>query len=165
MALIVRSGCCPSHFHASQSPLLSRPSFSLPLPRRRTRCRRRIAVRASSSDGSDDFSWRKFSLSVQHGSERALSNLREILKKETGFDVEGVGQQSTKVFNIVQDVARKSGDALVRFRMEKVPSLVDWNKWENWKVFFLAFSCQWHNSNCLVSDNLILKWVGLGSLC
>ncbi|KAM0951718.1 putative peptidase M41, AAA+ ATPase domain, ATPase, AAA-type, core, AAA ATPase, AAA+ lid [Dioscorea sansibarensis] len=133
MALTVRSGSCPSHFHASQSPLLSRPSFSLLLPRRRTRCRRRTAVRASSSDGSDDFSWRKFSLSVQRGSERALSNLREILKRETGLDVEGVGQQSTKVFNIVQDVARKCGDALVRFRMEKVPSLVDWNKWENWK--------------------------------
>ncbi|KAJ0982359.1 hypothetical protein J5N97_010614 [Dioscorea zingiberensis] len=131
MALVVHSGTA-SPFQASQSTLLIRP-FSLPLPQRRRHFCRRTIVRASAADGSSDFSWRKVSISLQRGSERAFSNLREFLRKETGFDVENVGHQSTRIFNIVQDATRKGREAVDRFRMEKVPSFVDWNRWENWK--------------------------------
>ncbi|KAJ0982353.1 hypothetical protein J5N97_010608 [Dioscorea zingiberensis] len=131
MALVVHSGTS-SPFQASQSTLLIRPC-SLPLPQRRRHFCRRTIVRASAADGSSDFSWRKVSISLQRGSERAFSNLREFLRKEIGFDVENVGHQSTRIFNIVQDATRKGREAVDRFRMEKVPSFVDWNRWENWK--------------------------------
>ena len=64
---------------------------------------------------------------------RFVSNFGEILKKETGFDVEGA---SIKAKGLVS----KGREAVDRFRLELVPEFVQWNKWDNWKVF-LSLSC------------------------
>ncbi|ONK74835.1 uncharacterized protein A4U43_C03F10620 [Asparagus officinalis] len=92
-------------------------------------CHKRAGFRASASasgDGRGNFSWDKVSRSIQRGSERFVLNLGEILKKETGFDLEGANIKARGLIN-------RGREAVDRFRLELVPEFVEWNKWDKWK--------------------------------
>lgn len=68
-----------------------------------------------------------------------MSNLGEILKKETGFDLEDANIKARGLIN-------RGREAVDRFRLELVPEFVEWNKWDKWKVFIFNF----FSSVCIV---------------
>lgn len=61
-----------------------------------------------------------------------MSNFREILKKETGIDLEIANAKA-------RGLVSRGREAADRFRLEMVPDFVQWNKWDNWKVFIYSF--------------------------
>ncbi|KAK8961459.1 hypothetical protein KSP40_PGU018068 [Platanthera guangdongensis] len=128
----------PSASHLRNSPPLPQFFFlpAFPARKRRSRPNRRPqnsfrAFASRNEDGSGDFSWEKVSRSLRVGSERFWSKFTESMKKETGFDY-NPGKLVERVVEVVN-----TGKGMVdRFRFETVPAFVDWNQWENWKVFF-----------------------------
>ena len=87
------------------------------------------ALAASNPSGSDGFSWRTLGRSVRQGSDRFWSKLAESVKKETGFDLEGVNAKASEFAGRV-----KEGTELERFRTGVLMEFLSWNKWELWKV-------------------------------
>lgn len=55
-----------------------------------------------------------------------MSNFGEILKKETGIDLESANAKA-------RGLVSRGREAADRLRLEVVPEFVRWNKWDNWK--------------------------------
>ncbi|KAK9152476.1 hypothetical protein Syun_010785 [Stephania yunnanensis] len=128
--------------HCRDHPLLvSRqiPHFNPPKPfqfthlKRRTRNPRQdLIFRISASvngNGSEDSPWSRISRSVR----RSLGDFGELVKKETGFDSEGVNVKVGEVVGRLKGFGEKGEGAFDRVRFELVPAFADWNRWERWK--------------------------------
>lgn len=85
---------------------------------------------SSNNGGGFSFSWLRLTQSLRLGVER----IGESVKKETGFDSEEAGARVDEYVGRVKDSVKKGQGELTRFRTETVPSFIDWNKWEHWKV-------------------------------
>nr|DAD43966.1 TPA_asm: hypothetical protein HUJ06_002196 [Nelumbo nucifera] len=137
----------------------------IPVPlhwkQRERNSRSKLIVRASASgneNGSESFSWSRVRHSIRRGSERVLSNFGELVKKETGFDLEDANEKVVGLLGQVRDTAKKGEIVFDRFKFEWVPKFIDWNKWERWKdvknwepkrigalifyIFVVIISCQ-----------------------
>ncbi|KAK7257004.1 hypothetical protein RIF29_30663 [Crotalaria pallida] len=150
----------PYPFLISSSPLT--PTSQNPIfltPRHRTTATtrtRKLKFRASASAGSNGSSWPDITESLRRGSKRFWANFGEMVKKETGFDLEGYGNVD-KVGEVVDGVKTR-GDELGKFGANWVSEFVDWNRWEHWKniknwepkrigalvlyIFAVAFACR-----------------------
>ncbi|KAF9674467.1 hypothetical protein SADUNF_Sadunf10G0130200 [Salix dunnii] len=135
--------------------------FQLPTNRRPRISRKKPIFRIHSSanaNGSDGFSWPILTRSVRLGTERFFFKLGESVKKETGFDIEGVNVKVGEFVESIKGDIKKGDAALTRFRTELLTDFVDWNRWERWKdfknwepkrvgalllyIFAVMFSCQ-----------------------
>ncbi|KAJ6312094.1 hypothetical protein OIU77_013779 [Salix suchowensis] len=142
---------------AQNPPIL----FQLPTNRRARISRKKPIFRIHSSanaNGSDGFSWPILTRSVRLGTERFFLKLGESVKKETGFDIEGVNVKVGEFVESIKGDIKKGDAALTRFRTELLTDFVDWNRWERWKdfknwepkrvgalllyIFAVMFSCQ-----------------------
>ncbi|KAJ6324916.1 hypothetical protein OIU76_012079 [Salix suchowensis] len=142
---------------AQNPPIL----FQLPTNRRARISRKKPIFRIHSSanaNGSDGFSWPILTRSVRLGTERFFLKLGESVKKETGFDIEGVNVKVGEFAESIKGDIKKGDAALTRFRTELLTDFVDWNRWERWKdfknwepkrvgalllyIFAVMFSCQ-----------------------
>ncbi|KAG0500644.1 hypothetical protein HPP92_000716 [Vanilla planifolia] len=108
---------------------------ALPTQRRRSSKRKGSlrfirAISSGSGDGSGAFSWERVSGSFTRGIEMFWSNFMATLRKETGFDPDVAG----KMIGRVIDVVNKGRGSVDWFGLEFVPSFVEWNRWENWKI-------------------------------
>ncbi|KAK9699388.1 hypothetical protein RND81_08G170600 [Saponaria officinalis] len=113
-------------------PPFSKHLFT-PLPprhytgRRPTNPRRRpVFLPSASSNGPGGLSWDSLFGSFRSGSEKFLRSFGEGLKKETGFDVEKIGDGFSGSVRIVRD-------GFNRVSFEVVPQFIDWNTLDNWK--------------------------------
>lgn len=88
----------------------------------------------SSSNNGGGFSWVRLTQSLRVGVERIGEKIGKSVKKETGFDPEEAGARVDEYVGRVKDIVKKGQGELTRFRTEIVPSFIDWNKWEHWKV-------------------------------
>ncbi|XXG69002.1 hypothetical protein AAC387_Pa06g1970 [Persea americana] len=152
----------PSFFSSNPpNPFLTKPFPPPPKHNQKRLKHKRLVFRASASgdpNGSDAFSWPSVSRSIRRGSERALSNLSESLKRATGLDLEPANRNISGLVDGFWDAVRKEESAFNRFRFELFPAFVDWNRLERWKdlkkwepkrigtlilyIFILFFSCQ-----------------------
>ncbi|XP_059661736.1 ATP-dependent zinc metalloprotease FTSH 12, chloroplastic [Cornus florida] len=138
-------------------PLSKPPSYHTP---KRT-LRKRPTIRAFASanpNGPEGFSWQSLSRSIRSGSERFLSRFGELVKRETGFDLEDANVRVSGFVGRARDFAKKGESELNRFRSELLPEFINWNKWDRWKdikswepkrvgalilyFFVVIFSCQ-----------------------
>ncbi|KAJ1404696.1 P-loop containing nucleoside triphosphate hydrolase, partial [Sesbania bispinosa] len=120
----------PNPLFLSSSPLTPTSQcptfFTLATPHSR---RRKLKLRASASidpNGADGSSWFQ---PLQRASRRFWVKFGDMLKKETGVDLEGGG---VKVGEFVDGV-KTNGDELGRLGTYWVSQFVDWNRWERWK--------------------------------
>ncbi|KAF6137574.1 hypothetical protein GIB67_031853 [Kingdonia uniflora] len=98
---------------------------------RRTRHSRQNSIfRVTASTNDNGFGFDKFSESFRRGSERFLFNFGELVKRETGFDLNGV---NVKVSGFVGDSRKKGEVAFQRLRSEVIPQFVEWNDLQHWK--------------------------------
>ncbi|KAJ6432323.1 hypothetical protein OIU84_019544 [Salix udensis] len=158
----------PKQNHLLHSPILLTQTaqnppilFQLPTNRRPRISRKKPIFRIHSSanaNGSDGFSWPILTRSVRLGTERFFFKLGESVKKETGFDMEGVNVKVGEFVESIKGDIKKGDAALTRFRTELLTDFVDWNRWERWKdfknwepkrvgalllyIFAVMFSCQ-----------------------
>lgn len=93
----------------------------------------------SSSNNGGGFSWVRLTQSLRIGVERIGEKIGESVKKETGFDSEEANARVDEFVGRVKDSVQKGQHELTRFKTETVPSFIDWNKWEHWKVRSLDF--------------------------
>ncbi|KAK7317478.1 hypothetical protein RJT34_01747 [Clitoria ternatea] len=137
----------PNALVLSPSPLTPLPQnlnfFTFSSPHRR----KRFKFRASAIAGPNDADGPSWAQSLRRGSKRFWVKFGEMLKKETGLDLEGNG--------IVKKV---NGDQLRMFGTHWVSEFVHWNRWERWKnienwepkrigalvlyIFVVAFACR-----------------------
>ncbi|XP_057948063.1 ATP-dependent zinc metalloprotease FTSH 12, chloroplastic [Malania oleifera] len=85
-----------------------------------------LASASGNQSGSESFSWFSLNQSVRRGSERFLSKFGELLRRETGFDLEDNRGKVAGFVGLIREAAKK-GEA------ELVPEFIYWNKWERWK--------------------------------
>ncbi|KAI4323236.1 hypothetical protein L6164_022858 [Bauhinia variegata] len=135
--------------------------FRLTKPQRSKISRRKPKFRALASanpNGADGFSWSQFSRSFQLGSKRFWLKFGEMVKKETGFDLEDANEKVGEFVEQVRDGLKTSGAEVERFRTQWIPEFISWNRWERWKdikkwepqrigalilyIFVVAFSCR-----------------------
>ncbi|XP_043813588.1 ATP-dependent zinc metalloprotease FTSH 12, chloroplastic isoform X4 [Manihot esculenta] len=150
---------CPSTIivQTSQRPVL----LQFP-PRSKSRISQQTSIfriySSANPNGSDGLSWPSLTRAFRLGSERFLLKLRESVKRETGFHLEGVNVKMGEFAELVKDQAKKGEAELNRFRAELLPEFLKWNRWERWKdlknwepkrvgvlvlyVFVMMFSCQ-----------------------
>lgn len=88
----------------------------------------------SSSNSDGGFSWVRLAQSFRFGAERIREKIGESVKKEIGFDSEEASARVDEYVSRVKDSVHKGQNELTRFKTETVPSFIDWNKWEHWKV-------------------------------
>lgn len=88
----------------------------------------------SSSNNDGGFSWVRLTQSIRVGAERIGEKIGETVKKEIGFDSEEANARVDEFVGRVKDSVQKGQHELTRFKTETVPSFIDWNKWEHWKV-------------------------------
>lgn len=84
----------------------------------------------SSSNNDGGFSWVRLAQSIRVGAERIGEKIGESVKKGIGFDSEEASARVDEYVGRVKDSVHE----LNRFKTETVPSFIDWNKWEHWKV-------------------------------
>lgn len=89
----------------------------------------------SSSNNDGGFSWVRLMQSLRDGAEK----IGESVKKEIGFDSEEASARVDEYVGRVKDSVQKGQHELTRFKTETVPSFIDWNKWEHWKVSCFSF--------------------------
>ncbi|XP_061348772.1 ATP-dependent zinc metalloprotease FTSH 12, chloroplastic [Gastrolobium bilobum] len=148
----------PNPLIVSSSPLTPTAQnpyfFTLTAPHRS----RRLKFQASANvdpDAADGSSW---SGSLRRGSRRFWVRFGEMVKKETGLDLEDGSVKVGAFVGGVRDGVKTSRDELGRFGTHWVSQFVDWNSWERWKnlknwepkrigalvlyIFVLAFACR-----------------------
>ncbi|CAJ1978393.1 unnamed protein product [Sphenostylis stenocarpa] len=123
----------PNRLPFSSSPPLSRnPNiFTLTAPR----AGRKLRLRVSATAEPDGASW---SQSLRRGSRRFWVKFGEMVKKETGLDLENGSVK--KVAEVV------SGDELRRVGTQWLSQFIDWNRWERWKCGNVALVIYVHIS-------------------
>ncbi|KAK7313902.1 hypothetical protein VNO77_39107 [Canavalia gladiata] len=129
---------------SSLTPLLPNPTvFTLTTPRSRRRLKFRVLATSDGADGSS---------LLRRGLQRFWVKFGEMVKKETGLDLEEDG----RVKKIGEFVTTE--DQLRRFGTHWVSQFVEWNSWERWKdmknwkprrigalilyIFVVAFACR-----------------------
>lgn len=132
---------CPSTIivQTSQRPVL----LQFP-PRSKSRISQQTSIfriySSANPNGSDGLSWPSLTRAFRLGSERFLLKLRESVKRETGFHLEGVNVKMGEFAELVKDQAKKGEAELNRFRAELLPEFLKWNRWERWKVILFSFN-------------------------
>ncbi|EEF48759.1 Cell division protein ftsH, putative [Ricinus communis] len=145
-----------------QNPLLSPSPFLLqttpnPILLKPRIFRKKRSFRVCSSanpNGSDGFSWPSLTRAFRLGSERFLLKLRQSVKKETGFDLEGANVKLGEFVERIKGQAKMGEAELTRLKTD----FIDWNRLDRWKdfknwqpkrvgvlvlyVFVMMFSCQ-----------------------
>lgn len=109
-------------------------------------------------NGSEGSPWLRLSQAIRRGSERFVEKFGESVKKETGFDLEGVNVEVKGFAGRVREVAKMGQTEFESFKTQLLPEFIDWNKWDRWKdvknwepkrlgalifyVFVVVLSCQ-----------------------
>lgn len=114
--------------------------FRLPTLQRANISCKKSKFRASASLNPGGFSWNDIVQSFQNGSKRFWLKFGDVVKKETGFDLEDANRKVVEFVEQVRDEGNKSRDEFERFRNVGIPAFVNWNRWERWKVIYLLFT-------------------------
>ena len=114
--------------------------FRLPTLQRANISCKKSKFRASASLNPGGFSWNDIVQSFQNGSKRFWLKFGDVVKKETGFDLEDANRKVVEFVEKIKDEANKIGAELERLRTEGVPAFVSWNRWERWKVIYPLFA-------------------------
>ena len=137
--------------------------FALTTPHSSKTLRRKLKFRASASadpdpDGAVGSSWSNVSRSLRRGSMRFWVKFGEMVKKETGLDLEDGNVKVGEFVGRARDGVKTVGDQLGRSGTYWVSEFVDWNRWERWKVTqsIAVNFISWKNRVCF---SVLLIWL------